>query len=55
MDNPAHALVHLLLSICVFSSKIHMANPAHTLAIFSLAIFPRPAPIPATISLFVFP
>ena len=29
MDNPAHTLVHLLLSICIFSSKTHIANPAH--------------------------
>ena len=50
MDNPAH-LVHLLLSMCVFSSKTRIptilvedfANRARALGNVLLAIFPRPA------------
>ncbi len=44
MDNRAHTLVHLLLSICIFSSKIHIANRARTLAIYPMAIYPPPRP-----------
>ena len=44
MDNRAHTLVHLLLSICISSPKTHMAKGARTLAIFLAMFFSPPSP-----------